>query len=298
MAHITCSLIITTKNEEKSIAALLESIKAQSKIPDEVIITDAGSTDSTKDIIAKYAKKLPITFIQLNADDNRSVGRNRAIETSTNDVILITDAGCTLDASWVEMILEPFEKQKADVIAGYYRGVGENVFEKCQIPFVLVMPDKYDPASFLPATRSMGIRKSVWKGMGGFNESLRFAEDYIFARQLRERKYVIVAAPKAIVFWKARPTVESFFTMIAQHAQGDVISGAWRTGVFLTFARYIVFYIWFPLLAVYLLYAVYKNYRYVNHPDAYLYLPLLQVVCDFAVMWGTIRGSMVRMSQK
>src|SRR5258708_38592124 len=223
-----CSLIITTKNEEKSIRQLLDSIVLQTHLPDEVIVTDAGSTDTTANIIKSYAKKLPIQFIGLSADANRAVGRNRAILECTHEIILITDAGCVLDRLWIEKMLRAFTDENADVVAGYYRGQGENVFEQCQIPYVLVMPDHFNPKSFLPATRSMGIRKSTWKDIGRFNENYRYAEDYIFARNLRERKYKIITASSAIVTWKARASLRGFFRMIREHAQGDAFSGAWR----------------------------------------------------------------------
>ena len=298
MAHIACSLIITTKNEEASITRLLDSISSQTEKPDQVVISDAGSSDRTREIVTSFSSKIPIKLLKLSADSNRAVGRNKAIEASTHEIILITDAGCILDPTWVEEMLKPFHRVHTDVVAGYYRGEGANPFELCQIPFVLVMPDRYDPKTFLPATRSMGMRKTVWKKMGGFNESLRYAEDYIFARQLREKAYRIMAAPKAIVTWRARPTLVSFASMIAQHAQGDAYSGAWRRGVALTFVRYIAFCAFGPLFIVYLFYSVYKNYHYIRKDQALLYLPLLQVTCDLSVMWGTLKGLSLRWQEK
>ncbi len=285
-----CTLIITTKNEERSIRALLDSIAAQTRPPDEVVIADAGSTDQTRKIIDTYAKKLHIKLINLSPNANRAIGRNRAIKAATHDIVLITDAGCVLSPSWINEMCLPFIKQDADVVAGYYRGEGKNIFERCQIPYVLVMPDRYDPQSFLPATRSMGMRKSVWLSMGGFDEKLRFAEDYIFARKLREKKYLIISAPKAIVTWRARGTMESFARMIYEHAQGDAYSRAWRPKVALIFIRYGILVVFPFLLLPYLLYAIWKNYRYVNDPKAIFYLPLLQVTSDLAVMAGTLVG--------
>ena len=51
------SICLTLKNEEGSIADLLNSLLNQSKKPDEIIIVDGGSEDTTLDLIRHYQKK-------------------------------------------------------------------------------------------------------------------------------------------------------------------------------------------------------------------------------------------------
>ena len=50
------SVVLTTKNEEKNIGKLLDSLMAQEE-PYEVLVVDSGSTDKTQDIIREYSKK-------------------------------------------------------------------------------------------------------------------------------------------------------------------------------------------------------------------------------------------------
>lgn len=304
-----CSLIITTKNEESSIERLLDSVVSQTKIPDEIVIADAGSSDRTRPLALSYNKKLNIKLLGLDAGANRSIGRNKAIEAATHEIILITDAGCVLDKDWTKEMLDSFESKKVDVVAGFYRGESKNLFEKCQIPYVLVMPDRYDAQNFLPATRSMGIKKRVWKKMGGFASKFRYAEDYVFARTLKDRGFVIRVAPRAIVIWRARRNLISFMKMIYQHAQGDAYNGAWRIKVFSVFLRYFGFGFLFligkshaPVLVLlilsifsYVIYSIRKNYHYVDNLRACLYLPLLQMASDLMVMSGTLIGIVKRL---
>ncbi len=308
---MNCSLIITTKNEEKSIRKLLDSICGQTKKSTEIIIADAGSIDATRSIIRSYQRKLPLRLVELDAGTNRAIGRNRAIEAAKYEAILITDAGCELDRHWVEEMLKAFAVPGTQVVAGYYKGYGRNVFERCQIPYVLVMPDRYNPATFLPATRSMGMQKKVWKEMGGFTPAFRYAEDYIFARTLKDKKYKITPAPRAIVTWSARSSLASFSRMIREHAQGDAFSGAWRTKVALVFARYILFlllllfglfqftffYLFVCLFILYLLLSIRKNYHYIREREAFVYLPILQFVSDVDVIFGTLSGLVSRLAK-
>lgn len=296
------SLIITTKNEEQTIHLLLDTVLKQTELPDEVIIADAGSTDHTRDIIQSYTSILPIHCIQLNADANRAVGRNCAIEAATHEHILITDSGCRLHKNWVKEM--KLGCAKADVVAGYYTSDAWTHFERASAPYALVMPDKVNPNNFLPATRSMGITKKVWNDSGRFNEKYRFAEDYEFARRLRAKGTPIHFAKHAIVYWRPRPTWTGFAKMIYEHAYGDAFSRTFRPKVAFIFVRYLIWLILLLLAPIsstavflfsstwtlYIVFSIQKNLRYAPHWINLLYLPALQVLSDFAVMWGTIRG--------
>ena len=50
------TLIITTYNWPESLLLVIESIKRQTILPDEVIIADDGSNSSTKDLINDFKK--------------------------------------------------------------------------------------------------------------------------------------------------------------------------------------------------------------------------------------------------
>src|SRR3989344_8122848 len=105
------SLIVTVLNEEKYIGKLIDSIAIQSKIPDEIVIADGGSTDNTLSVISNLKSQISNKGIKIKVivkKGNRSVGRNEAIRISKGNIILSTDAGCTLDKNWVKNISAPF----------------------------------------------------------------------------------------------------------------------------------------------------------------------------------------------
>lgn len=306
------SLIVTIFNEENVIGAFLNSISLQETIPNEVVIVDGGSFDCTKKVVSDYIRNntSKIRFRFYIKKGNRSVGRNEAIRKAKGDIILITDAGCILDKNWVKNITKPFQDQKVDVVAGYYRAKAKTIFQKCLVPYVLVMPDKVDPDKFLPATRSMAIRKSAWKEIGGFDERYSHNEDYVFANRLKDSGKKIIFIKNAIVYWIPRNTFKEAYVMFRRFAYGDMEAGIVRDKVLLLFARYtllIYLLLYFSFsksiilltiilggIILYITYSIKKNMKYVRNLNGLYLLPLLQIAADIAVMHGSLMGCIRR----
>jgi glycosyltransferase involved in cell wall biosynthesis len=80
---MTLSVIVITKNEEKSIRDCLESIVWA----DEIIVVDSGSTDNTIDMCREYTDRILMTDWP-----GPGAQRNRAIDMATGDWILALDA--------------------------------------------------------------------------------------------------------------------------------------------------------------------------------------------------------------
>src|SRR3954452_5517722 len=86
------SLIATVKNEASNIAALLDSMLAQSRPADEIVINDKYSTDNTAAIVQGYGDAgHPIRLI--HGGHNIPSGRNNAIRHAAGPLIASCDAG-------------------------------------------------------------------------------------------------------------------------------------------------------------------------------------------------------------
>lgn len=313
-ASMRVSFVTTVYNEESAIKPLLKSLFSQSKFLEEIIIVDGGSTDSTLSVISNFIlskakgqiSNKQIKFKIIVRKGNRSVGRNEAIKNSSNEIIVCSDAGCILDKNWIKNITRPFNNSGVDVVAGYYQGIAETIFQKCLIPYVLVMPDRINADNFLPATRSMAFKKSIWKKVNGFPEQFSDNEDYVFAKKLKKANANIVFEKKAIVNWAPRRNMEDAFIMFYRFAKGDAESHIFRPKVFLIFLRYLIvliilflFFILrsnFIIIFLYLMFFAYvfwsivKNYKYVKDIRAIFFLPLIQITSDIAVTLGTVMG--------
>ena len=299
------TVVVTVLNEEKTVAALLSALSSQTLTPKEVIMVDGGSTDSTLSSLQslqKTTKKFRLRVLKQKG--NRSVGRNTAIAAAKTNWIAITDAGCVPELDWLMQLHQTQHRSQAPVIAGYYRAEPATPFEEAVVPYTLVMPDRVNEFSFLPATRSMLLKRSIWKQLGGFDEALPDNEDFAFAKQLQRTNTEIAFSRNAVVLWQPRSSLGAFIHMIFRFARGDAQAGIIRAKVLLIFFRYLVAG-WIFLAAIgssnmvllitlvlggctYILWAIQKNYQYVT--TGWYWLPVLQVTSDLAVLAGSFAG--------
>jgi|GEM_PF-2737542 len=87
------AVIIPTFNAEQFIVRALESLRAQTLSPEEVIVIDDGSTDDTLRLIKAWASenKLPLVVEQIT-NSGAGAARNRALEQVTAEWVSFLDA--------------------------------------------------------------------------------------------------------------------------------------------------------------------------------------------------------------
>ncbi len=285
------SLIITTKNEAKTLPQLLDSIIRQSLSPDELVCVDAHSSDATVEILKQFAQtsSFPVRIFKRNL--NRSQGRNLAIQKATYPIIAVTDAGCILDKNWLKHLATPILRDQADSVAGFYLPITPTCFEKSVAAFVTVKPSQLDPQTFLPSSRSVAFTKKAWEKAGHYPEHLNYCEDLVFARSLKNSSRMLVR-PNALVYWLQTTSWQEFFQQITHYAQGDVEARytPHLIKIATIYLRYLIFIIFPIIYPLYLLLPILKHYTWIKHPLCLIFLPPLQVVSDFAVMYGSLRG--------
>ncbi|KKQ91720.1 MAG: hypothetical protein UT58_C0004G0038 [Microgenomates group bacterium GW2011_GWC1_39_7b] len=307
------SICITTLNEEDSIGRLLDSLLAQPKKPDQIIIVDGGSEDKTVEIIRHYQKREG--RIKLLVEKcSRARGRNLGVEIAKSEIILMTDAGCVASPYWIKNIISPFDNAGVDVVAGFYRMTGSHPVKKAMSVFLGTRPKDFD-VSFLPSTRSIAFTKKIWEKVGGFPEGAeRTAEDTVFNYKLIKNGAKISRMKNAIVEWGMPGSIKDFRSKIYEYAKGDAKSKIWIfpgkgfashniKALFVLF-RYLagfsllVLSFEFPYLLAYLLfffflyliYAFRKIYLEFRDYRVAVWGPILQIVSDLGVMGGFVSG--------
>ena len=232
------SLIATVLNEGDNIHHLFDTIRAQTRQPDEIVIVDGGSSDDTMAIMQGYAEKLPLR-LYVEAGCNISRGRNRAIAEAKGDIIAVTDAGVRLSEHWLEEITAPLlSDADQNVAGGFFLADPQTAFEVALGATTLPLAREIDGASFLPSSRSIAFRKAAAEAIGGYPEWLDFCEDLVFDLRLRERGGPFAFAPEALVYFRPRPSLRQFFRQYYLYARGDGKANLWLERHFIRYLTY------------------------------------------------------------
>lgn len=229
---------MTVRNEASNLPRLLDSVLAQTLVPAEVVIVDGGSSDGTQRIIRNYADKLPLRLIEMPGA-NISRGRNAAIEAVRCDTVAVTDAGVWLDPRWLESLAEALGAG-VDVAAGFFLPDARTTFERTMGATVLPALEDVQPDNFLPSSRSVAFRREAWAAVGGYPEWLDYSEDLVFDFALLEAGCHFVFVPQAIVHFRPRSSLKSFYLQYYRYARGDGKADLWRKRHAIRYAAYTV----------------------------------------------------------
>jgi glycosyltransferase involved in cell wall biosynthesis len=242
---VNVSVIVTVLNEREAIERLLQSLAAQTRPPDEVVIADGGSTDGTVDILEAWASSESVSLRLLEMPGaNISEGRNAAIAAATGDVIASTDAGVRLEPDWLAALVAPFEDEDHGhfvfAVAGWFVADPQTLFETAMGATVLPQVQEIEPERFLPSSRSVAFRKVAWEACDGYPEWLDYCEDLIFDSRLRDLYGPFAFAPGAVVHFQPRRNLRSFFRQYYQYARGDGKADLWRKRHAIRYLTYLV----------------------------------------------------------
>ncbi len=236
------SVIATVLNEGESLHRLLQSLLAQTRPPDEIVIVDGGSTDDTVSILNSYTGRLPLRAL-VEPGCNISRGRNVAIAAARGDIIAVTDAGVRLTDTWLQHLTQPLlDDPHVQVASGFFRADPHTLFEAAMGATVLPLRDEINPVTFLPSSRSVAFRKTAWESVGGYPEWLDYSEDLVFDLRLKQAGAAFAFTPDALVCFRPRGTLRAFFRQYYRYARGAGKADLWRK-------RHAIRYITYLLLA-------------------------------------------------
>lgn len=163
------SIIIPALNEEKYIEKGLEHC-SQTKIPHEIIVADAGSTDNTQKLAEQYGAKVVEGGLP-------GVGRNAGAKVATYDTLLFLDADTFFETDDLEKAYDEFINKNVGIATCYSRPSDGKKTDQAiyqTFNYVMFMNFQYKPQ--FPGF-CMFVKREVHENIGGFDETITYFED-------------------------------------------------------------------------------------------------------------------------
>jgi 1,2-diacylglycerol 3-beta-glucosyltransferase len=200
------SVIIAARNEAGQIGACLDSVLSLTYPAEllDVIVVDDRSTDRTAEIVERFTEVYPhIRMLRIETETELPPGKTNAvmsaIEKSRGEVLLFTDADCSVPSAWVENTVAHYADPSVGVAAGFTSLLGETPFQEMQALdwFVLTSVAAATTMLGFPVTAvgtNLSVRREAYDSVGGYRKiPFSVTEDYALF-------HAVTASGK----WKAR----------------------------------------------------------------------------------------------
>ncbi len=219
------SVITPTFNRKDELVYLFDSIKKQTLDPKyfEMIISDDGSTDGTKE----YIKSIQNEFqFSLSCVSQKNLGpgsaRNNGVKNSKGELIVFIDSDCEADSNWLEIIYDAYIKNEFDAFGG--PDEARDNFLPIQIAINFSMTsflttggirghNKNMISKFFPRSHNMGVKKKLFEKIGGFGH-LRHGQDIELSNRIINENAIVKLLKNAVVYHRRRTTLLKFFRQV------------------------------------------------------------------------------------
>lgn len=191
------SVIIPTYNRRDFLEACLDSVFAQRRPPDEVIVVDDGSTDGTRDLVAA----MPAVRLIEQQNAGPGAARNRGAAEASGDYLAFLDS----DDLWfpwsLEVIAEAIERfHGPSLLFASFRNFAGPAIPEAEIATLEARAYKdflaSAPDGCFAGAGMMIVRRDAFMAVGGFETSRMNAEDHDLALRLGVAPgFVQISAP-------------------------------------------------------------------------------------------------------
>jgi len=102
------SVIVPTRNRTRDLVNLLDSLRNQTRLPDELIVVDASDNDDTENMLAEQGNQLPFDVVYQRASPGSARQRNIGFGLSRVRYLFFFDDDVVLEPEYVRIIYDTF----------------------------------------------------------------------------------------------------------------------------------------------------------------------------------------------
>lgn len=214
---IHVSVIIPAHNEERTIAACIESV-LENKYPwKQIIVVDDGSTDNTYEIASRYKSR--ITLLKRSKSSMKAYALNYGLQAARGEVVVTVDADTVIAWDFLSVVTSYFNNPLIVAASGNLRVLNSssNLLTKLQsLEYVVAfdigrrLQSFFNTLLIIPGAVG-AARKSVLESLGGYDPLI--GEDFDVTLKVHKVKGRVIFMPEAYA-WTEVP--ESWRSWIRQ----------------------------------------------------------------------------------
>lgn len=203
------SVIIAAYNVGAYISRALESVLAQTYTDIEVVIVNDGSTDTTEKILEDYSIRDARIVVVTQTNKGVSAARNAGLAQATGEYLCLFDADDIMLPTRVQAQVEFLnERPGVDFVYSNVWYFMDGTYDIYTHPLATVSgPGVYKTllhrGNFI-YTSTVCFRRGVFDTYGGFDESLRSAEEFEYWLRLAQHNVVIVYQDRYLILCRSR----------------------------------------------------------------------------------------------
>jgi succinoglycan biosynthesis protein ExoA len=221
------TVVVPAKNEQRFIAACLDSICAQTYENIEILVVDGASDDSTVDIVRAKARDDARIQLLTNAQEIIPISLNIAVRAARGQWLVRVDAHSTVPPTYVAQAVEHLASGNWGGVGGRKDGVGKTPQGRA---IAVAMSSKFGVgnSTYHHGTETQTVEHipfgtyplSVIRSVGGWDENLRVNQDFEFDHRVREAGHEILFDPALRIDWHCRQSFRALEKQYARYGEG------------------------------------------------------------------------------
>jgi GT2 family glycosyltransferase len=214
---MSLAVVIATMDRPAHVERNLESLQRSRLQPVDVVIVDSSPGPETRAVVERVASEWPAVRYLFAPKTGTSRARNIGVQSTTADLVLITDDDCLVHEDCVEHVIHTFESDpEVMCITGAVHPYGSS-----KGGVAVAIKSTADQQEWKGVTRPWGIghsvnmsfRREAYGWIGGFDEEmgpgtdLYAAEDLDILYRVLRAGGKIIYQPRAIIYhdqWRSR----------------------------------------------------------------------------------------------
>lgn len=215
MEKIRVSVVIPTLNEERDLPQLLSSLQKQTFRDFEIIVADAGSKDRTRELAVEYGARVVDGGMP-------GVGRNRGAAVARGEYLFFFDADVILPEDFLAKAVHEMDEEFIDLATCVFYPQSELRLDKILFAFANLTVKLNANANPRAAGFCIFITKRLFDRIGGFDESLRLAEDHDLVERAAKFRPLHVLKSTSLTVSVRRLEKEGRFSLIRKYFQVEM----------------------------------------------------------------------------